>query len=760
MVVLGAVALVPLWSAYETTAFGVAGAAGLLLGAGIAVLGVQLRWKILTHAVAALGAYLLFGGVLTLRSTTLAGVIPTVSTVTGLLGGIVQSWKQLLTVPTPVVGVDTVLVVPLLCGLVAGLLGSAFAVRLRHRGWAVVPSAAVLVTAITFSTFRPVVPIAIGTVFAVIGILWTSAGSRTSAAGAGANLAGADLGERRAGQRRRLGGAAVVIVGGLVVGTGVSAVAPPAASRAVLREAVTPPLNIYDYTSPLESFRKDVGVSAKTALFSISGLPRGARIRLATLDMYDGVVYKVAGTGSSGSGTFAQVGSAVTADPTTVAPSSQKAKITVTLHALGGNWLPDVGYATSLGFDGSGALSADQLLHYDSATGTAVSTTLLGAGTRYTEDTVVPPQLSAAVLSKASIAPVSTPAPQNVPNAITQAVQTATKGASTPMARVQDIATWLSTTGFFSHGLAGQVPSRSGHTSERIGALLAGPQMIGDDEQYSVTMALMVAHLGIPVRVVMGFEPKPSGSFAPVTVTGSQVHSWVEVPLTGLGWVAFDPTPSAARVPHQQQPLPQSKPQADVPQPPPPVQNPAALPAAPPVHHTPKPALGADWGWLWAGLRWGGISLVGLLFLLGPSIALAVVQARRRRRRLRAGSGPDRIHGGWSELVDTAADLGTPGKVGATRREEAATLVRMYPDLALTALARRADDAVFGPGDPSPADVDQYLAEADALLFGLRRQATLRRRIRARIAPRSVLRDVRSLPRPRFRRSWKRGHRD
>jgi hypothetical protein len=60
-------------------------------------------------------------------------------------------------------------------------------------------------------------------------------------------------------------------------------------------------------------------------------------------------------------------------------------------------------------------------------------------------------------------------------------------------------------------------------------------------------MALMLRMVGIPARVAAGFSPgsynKDSGEYR---VRDLDAHSWVEVYFTGIGWVPFDPTPSAA----------------------------------------------------------------------------------------------------------------------------------------------------------------------------------------------------------------------
>jgi transglutaminase-like putative cysteine protease len=66
-------------------------------------------------------------------------------------------------------------------------------------------------------------------------------------------------------------------------------------------------------------------------------------------------------------------------------------------------------------------------------------------------------------------------------------------------------------------------------------------------QQFSGAMALMLRMMGIPARVSGGFSP---GSFNRDTgewrVRDLDAHSWVEVNFAGIGWVPFDPTPSAA----------------------------------------------------------------------------------------------------------------------------------------------------------------------------------------------------------------------
>lgn len=67
----------------------------------------------------------------------------------------------------------------------------------------------------------------------------------------------------------------------------------------------------------------------------------------------------------------------------------------------------------------------------------------------------------------------------------------------------------------------------------------------GHCEYFASAMAIMLRTIGIPSRVVTGFQ---SGVYNPLThlqvVRASDAHSWVEAWITGRGWTTFDPTPS------------------------------------------------------------------------------------------------------------------------------------------------------------------------------------------------------------------------
>ena len=66
----------------------------------------------------------------------------------------------------------------------------------------------------------------------------------------------------------------------------------------------------------------------------------------------------------------------------------------------------------------------------------------------------------------------------------------------------------------------------------------------GHCEYFASAMAVMLRSLGIPSRVVTGFQ---SGIYNPLNgwqvIRASDAHSWVEAYLPRRGWATFDPTP-------------------------------------------------------------------------------------------------------------------------------------------------------------------------------------------------------------------------
>jgi transglutaminase-like putative cysteine protease len=712
----------------------VAGGLGIVAGLAVGALAARARWGLLTTTAVTAAAYSLVGTAAAFRSAGLLGVIPSPESLLGLATALVTSWKSLLTVEPPANGFPELLVVPFCAALVCAVVAATIALRAPRPVWALVPAAALVLVSILFGTADAVAPLAQAIAFGVVGLAWAAwrrQSAQTSAAGGDGAV---DPSAVRQLRLRRIGsGALVLALAAAVVGVSAGAVAP-AGSRSTLREDIVPPFDLDDYPTPLASFRKTVRDQKDATLFTVSGLQEGVRVRLATMDAYTGTVFDVTG-GGGGSGSFARVGSTIAGEH-----EGTPAVLRFTAADLGGVWLPDAGYPSSIEFAGPRAEALSGSLHYNDETGVAVVTSRLAAGDSYTLTTTLPPVPSDEDLADAVAAPVTVPTPVDVPEALTDATLASVGEATTALSQVRAIATTLSTQGYFSHGLEGEAESRPGHGSERLQLLLTDERgMVGDDEHYATTMALMVDELGLPARVVMGYYPAAGSDLSgDVALTGDDLHAWVEVAFAEHGWVAFDPTPPKEQILQDQQPEPAAQPKAQVLQPPPPPQEPAVVPPDVVQEDETEDDRGPDLGWIGVVLAVAG-GVVGLAALLfGPALLIAALKRRRRRARVGAEHAADRISGGWDEVLDRAADLGTVVPAGATRLEDAALLHSEYPSAGVAVLARRADAAVFGPLDPVDAEVAAFWEQTDALVAELHATVSPWRRLRARLSLRSL----------------------
>ena len=751
----------------------VAGAGGVLLGLAIAALGARFRLGMLSVAGASVLAYFVFGGALALRQLSLFGVIPSLDALRELALGVVFSWKQLLTSQVPLPGEDPLVILPFLTALIASVLAGSFALRLaRGYAWAVLPALVLLVVAIAFGVPRASFAIAQGIVFTGVAVAWLAyrgALQRSSARGSAVAQAQGEHTLARSATVRRLGFAAAVLVVALAAGGASSAVTSIASPRYVLRDVVIPPFDVREYPSPLQAFRGYVRDAKDRVLFTVDGLPEGARVRLATMDAYDGVVYNVSGNGAGGSGSFLRVGERI-APAGAAEVAGESATMTFTMGELGGVWVPGVGYPTRMRFDGERGEELARSLHYNPGSGVAVATRGLREGDSYEIDTVVPTPPNDTALADAPFGSVKMPKQQGIPQTAASSAGDFTAEAESAIGQARALESALATGGFFSHGLEGEPRSRAGHGAERLDALLGAEQMVGDDEQYATAMAVMASQLGMPARVVMGFYPDATSTGERFTATGDTLHVWVEVAFDELGWVVFDPTPPEDQVPTDEDTKPRTDPKPQVIQPPPPPQEPVQLPPEIPADDGESEDDALDTAWLGTVLWVVGGSLATLLVLAAPFLAILLLKLGRRKRRRARERTADQISGGWDEFVDRAVDLGAPVPPRGTRRAGALAVREHFAaadpartdagaQAAATAapeaeaehgaggtalvLADRADAQVFGPGEPSAGDVEEFWRDVDASASALASGQSTWRMLRARVSLRSLRRKER-----------------
>ncbi|XAS67896.1 transglutaminaseTgpA domain-containing protein [Micrococcaceae bacterium Sec5.7] len=733
----------------------IAGFGGILLGLAIAACNVYFSLGLLITTAMALGAYLIFGTALAVPDAAIAGFIPGLDSLRTLLLGIVFAWKDMLTVGVPVGTAGGVLIVPFLSSLITALLAGLLIWRLKSPYWPLLPVLVLFVTGIAFSTNAGFLTVGRGIALTVVAIAWATfrrdALRRSDARKVSVNRPQSDAATANRAKIRRLATAAAVIAASV----GITAVASPLLTtsddRKVLRNAIVPPFDPKDYITPLASFRNFVKDKKDDNLFLVEGLPKDARVRLAALDAFNGTNYNM---DPNGSGNFSKVGDAKSintlADSAGIVPTNDYT-LDITIEDYQGYFLPGGRKTTGISF-GQNTSGAASGLYFNPGTDTAVTTKGLSGGDSYSIQVADPAKLEHGQLTQYDFAKVTLPEAAEVPPVVGSQANDLSAGAPTAIDRVRQIEAHFQKKGAFSNGLVteGQLPSVSGHGSSRIRNLLTAKQMLGDDEQYAVAMSLMLCHLGIPSRVVMGFYPDPTSpenGAGELQITGKNVHAWVEVAFDRVGWVSFDPTPPKDNIPIPPDPENKSKPKPQVLQPPPPPQEPADLPP-----DSSPDALDADqkknnpwlfWGPLLSAI---GIALIPLGILALPLLLIALLKSRRRKARFVDGHPAQRVGGGWNEVLSLATDMGAGVDTRATRRESAEVVADAFPETQATTtmLANRADASIFGAGQPSEAEVQEYWTIVDSSLKEMTGTAGFWRRQQARFSPRSLLADGRN----------------
>ena len=673
------------------------------------------------------------GGVLAYGHETIGGIVPNAQGVHDIGIAAVHGWRDIVTTLPPIADAN-LLVIPLLCGCAGALIALQLAWRTSISALPLLGPAA-LVGAVTLLGPHVSAPeIGDGIAFTVTALAWAAfRHRRTQPVPTGGNRWPA--GRIRAAGMLAVATTAIALVALTPVGAG--------ATGYVLRDHVTPPFDVDAYPSPLSSFRRFEVTDKKTPLFTVTGLPADARIRLSVMDTYDGVVWGVAGGngGTGASGVFRRVGDPIPTEPLPASVRAQTATIDVTVGALGGVWLPTVGETRSIDFAGPRASDLAGSFHFNQETGVGVVAARLHSGDRYRASVLVPSTPTITALRSSAFAEATMPDLTGVPGQVAAKAQAWTAGISDPVARLQAMAAQLRAGAFDDGTLNAGVPSLPGAGERRVATFLAAPQLVGDDEQYAATLGLLARDLGIPARVVLGVIQPPSASpSAPLIVTGQMVSAWVEVDVAGAGWVPVDPNPPVSNKP---------KPQPTPHQPSivghvvsPPILAAAATDEQPADNAGTKPPPPPPPVSKWLALLITISEYVGVPVVAVGGCAFFVLWRKRRRRKHRASGTPtDRVAGAWLELLDRMRDLGVAIPAHGTRRQRAAAMD--YPQL--TAFAARIDEGVFAPDAPSADSATAVWADVDSFLRRLVRTRTRTARLRAALDPRTL--------RPRRRRS-------
>jgi transglutaminase-like putative cysteine protease len=267
-------------------------------------------------------------------------------------------------------------------------------------------------------------------------------------------------------------------------------------------------------------------------------------------------------------------------------------------------------------------------------------------------------------------------------------------------------------------------------------------------QQFASLMAVMLREIGIPARVAFGYNQGTALGNGVYSIRTRNLHSWVEVPFQGFGWLGFDPTPGFSDPGATWMPKADSE-TITCPRPlegctdtAPPGEGHGggqhnvrggALNGAlgTPTDVTPSPSDETP--------RFqrpiGSVLAAGAFLAIAAAIGIPLLHRARRRRRLHAARDPRTlILATYDVFGERAGELGWGRSPGETpeefrRRLSRADVLADTDDPRLARLTSTVVRAAYAPTQPDERAATEAVDDADAVLHELREAAPLRQRL-------------------------------
>jgi hypothetical protein len=304
----------------------IAALAGVATGLVIAWAAAKWRWDLLSIVASVVAAHFLLGGAAALRDTTRWVVVPTSRTLQTLVIGSVEAWKDLLTLTPPAGSYVGPAMVPWMTCLVCSVAAGVVTVRYGRPMWGSLPLILAGVIAIVWGPTHEAPSSLLVIAWWVGLIVWWAWASAIGRARMGADIViGMSASSTTA--STTMGGSSRQVVhvwwrvgmGALMVGVMVAAalpaaslLGPTASDRVVGRDVVEPPVDAREYPSPLSSYRHYNKDLEDESLIRVSNLPKGARVRLGAMEVYDGTTFGMGVTNNAdGTAGYRRVGSTI-----------------------------------------------------------------------------------------------------------------------------------------------------------------------------------------------------------------------------------------------------------------------------------------------------------------------------------------------------------------------------------------------------------------------------------------------------------------
>lgn len=423
------------------------------------------------------------------------------------------------------------------------------------------------------------------------------------------------------------------------------------------------------------------------------------RIRLAVLTDYDGVTWRVGAT-------YRNAGRVLPAAQPPSGATVRMIRQEITVAELTGRLLPAV--PTPRQVDGA-------RVAYDPGSGTLIRPDGLTPGLRYTVTSAreLPDPnllLTANVPAGEAVARVLRVEP-GVPEQMQRLADQLAAENGAPYARALAVEEFLAE----HYRMVADAPS--GHAYPNLNFFLFGPRhgggQRGTSEQFAAAFAVLGRLMGLPTRVVVGFQSTGAGP-----VRGGDALAWPEVLFEDLGWVAFDPLPRSDTEPRPVEEDFKPRPEEPPPSPDPPAQT--AEPSASPPPAAAPPGRGARSGPLLAATA----SAATLVLLGALLVALLWLRRAQRNRRLGRGGPAERIAGAWREVIDALRLAGQPAashlaatEVAAHARTVAATSARPVTAASGGTTAMATSGGTAGTADAAASPADELAALVNVATF-------------------------------------------
>ena len=310
--------------------------------------------------------------------------------------------------------------------------------------------------------------------------------------------------------------------------------------------------------------------------------------------------------------------------------------------------------------------------------------------------------------------------PDRMPPIIAQTAAQVTAGAATEYDKALALQNWFQSTGGFTYSETAPVEQGYDGTGAQIIARFL-EKKAGYCVHFASSMAVMARTLGIPARMVVGFQPGTpttvNGDPA-YTVSSHDLHAWPELYFAGIGWLRFEPTPGRGELPVYSQPsavddsITQGATTDAGTAAPTPSATAGGKEADDPTSVASDAAAAGD------ATSTGGsgpapwIALVVLLVIVALVMTPFTVRRVIRSRRLRAvARGRDPARNAWAEVRDTARDHGWLAPESETARDFAERLTAVLPShrAEIGALRVRVEESAYARA-PGPISVDELRA--------------------------------------------------